>query len=326
MAPRNLHPYEIKRRREWVLSRFHGRFLRLGGWFAVGGILAQLLFVPYWNTEISAVPMLGAELYGISVLAVVVGLAVVLLQVFCTHETHHHEVFASPAEITRIRAGFPVIATTLALTLTLPAVASSTEYPVLALPYTAVYGALGGLSVALGIEYVSKIAWDYTKPTVPSFTRLAVAVLVALGSASFLGSSLLGPADSLVERAGVMIAGVAAGAVVWLWFVHHYELWQRRESDEREYNHSDSRAYAVFRESSLLSVFAGLVVGSGLPIVFGVQRLARSGVSPERATVGLVYSHGVVHSVLYLLTVVTAMLVVCGGGYLLGKALLSDPG
>lgn len=325
MAPKHLHPFEIERRRVWVLTNLQGRVLRLGGWFLLGAVLAQLLFVPYWDAELSAVPVLRSGIHLLPVLAVVGGLATLVLQGLCTHETYHHEVFASPAAVTRVRLGFPVIALTAALTLTLPAVAFSPGYPRLTAPYIAAYAGLSGLSLALGIEYGSKIVWDYTKPTEPSFTRLGAAGGLVLIAVVGLGFHVLEPDGSVLERLAVTIAALAPGAVGWLWFTHHYELWQRRETDSRDYDEPSALAYTFVRDSRGVSVLAGLVFGVGLPVVFGVHRLATSGVDPERASVALVYADGIVDALVYGGTALVGIVVLAGLGYLLGNALFERP-
>ncbi|WP_154658678.1 hypothetical protein [Halopiger djelfimassiliensis] len=250
-------------------------------WFIFGIFLVQPVLLVSADQPLSELPVLGWH-PGLAPLAVTtIGCSLLIYKFLLIqeHSLHSQPPFNTPEWISKQRIALLFLSVTFALTILIPLFhGMNIPEGKPASPFNDTFLQLSGLAVLLSYKYISKVLWDMLELTKNEFRAFGVMLLaLAVVMISSLNFPMLSSVDlSLRQNAKMM---VTSGLIIASLYVGvSRQLNSLRESYPEDTGSPQSRPLAILRESRLVSVGAGTIVGIGLPLAASVETARNAGV------------------------------------------------
>lgn len=291
-----------KRDPTYVIGRFSKRAKRSLYWFIQSAVfVGGPLFTILWSRSIEMFSSFGLDPALPPLFIAVVGLSILILQILCIHEDIHHSSYPAPSSMRRVRLGFVIFAPVLAFTLLSPVLTNTEENLMLPFPYNSAFTAVSALSVALTVEYFSKVWYDYRSDYFPSPKEVFIVLSIAIVIIFLVLFPAIGSMFSIYERIALVITSIATGSILYIWFSLHYQLWSSQKTPNG--SRSKSGVYQLFNRSRTFPLVGGVLTGFGLPMAFAIRRLQDLRTDLGQTDIVIVFLSGLFGVISYLLII-----------------------
>lgn len=198
-----------KKKRQGIFYRLRSRIVGLIFWYGVGFLLSQSLLFYYWSADVESPPIIHLHPIWAPFVIGGLGFALFILQTLWSHESFHHAEFQTLPGITTIRISLIPLAFILSFTFLIPSVISEPSPTLLPTPYSAAFTAFSALAIALNVQYLSKIGWDYSKKEELPSRKIIISAVALVSIMVFGVFPLVGSILTFPQRLAVVVTSMA---------------------------------------------------------------------------------------------------------------------
>lgn len=250
-------------------------------WFLFGVFLVQPVLVVSADQPLSELPVLGWHPGLAPLVVTTIGCSLLVYKFLLIQENslHSQPAFSTPEWVSKQRIALLFLSVVFALTILVPLFyAMNIPEGEPASPFSDTFLQISALSALLSYKYISKFLWDILEPSKQEFRvfgllllTLAVIMIATLNLPIFTSVDFsLRQNAKMILTSGLIISSLYVGI--------SRQLNGFRDSYPEDTGDPQSRPLAIIRESRLVSVIAGTIVGIGLPLAASVQTARDAGV------------------------------------------------
>jgi len=249
-------------------------------WFILGIFLVQPVLIASTDRSLSELVIIGWY-PGLAPLAVTtIGCSILIYKFLLIQEysLHSQPPFNTPSWIKKQRIALILLSIVFSLTILIPLFyGMNIPEGKPASPFSDTFLQISTLSAVLCYKYVSKILWDVLEPSKHMFRAMGI-LLLALAAIMILLLNI--PIFSNVDispRQNTKLLFTSGVTIMLLYLGISSQLNKFRDSYPEDAGKPQSRLLSIIRESRLVSIGAGAIVGVGLPLAASVHTVQSAG-------------------------------------------------